>query len=413
MHIAVDNVSKSFPVTLAGQALTFIQVLRGKKPKNLSMKRNKVAVDCVSMRFEEGERVGIIGHNGAGKTTLLQMIAGLAEPSSGTIDVEGHVNCVMTLGVGLREELSGRENIYIDGELNGKIRRETDKVIDAIVAFADLGEFIDYPVRTYSSGMKARLAFAMIIFIEPEILIIDEALSAGDTRFVAKASAKMKEICNKGKILIVVSHSMGAIVDMCNRCIWMDHGKVVMDGPPQLVTEAYLKAVIAADELVMKQKFKKRIGVESYVNGLEILGLSFIDSAKTPRSIFTVGENMNVRIGITVTPPAEITDIRLCIERTDGVKVVDCLASEYGFDCSTINGIRSVEIPFEPLLLGKNTYEVTAELISNGKGGTPFVAARCREIFRIDNPLYSYENPVCWSPATWTFEEQGSKLPCR
>lgn len=366
----------------------------------------------MSLHIKENERVGIIGHNGAGKTTLLQMIAGLAEPTSGVINVDGHVNCVMTLGVGLREELSGRENIYVDGELNGKSREETDKVIEEIIDFADIGEFIDHPVRTYSSGMKSRLAFSMIIFIEPEILIIDEALSAGDAQFVVKASAKMKDICAKGKILLVVSHSMASIVDMCDRCIWLDHGRIVMDGPPEQVTEAYLKSVREIDEQELRQKLKKRIGHEVFAAGAEISDLLFIDRAREARSIFSVGEDMNLRFVVTVNHPMTVADICLRLERTDGVKILECRASDCRFDCSKIVGTKTVEIPFVPLKLGKHTYEVTVELIGSGDAEGMRVLARRREIFRIDNSSYPYENPVCWFPANWTFEELEGSRQC-
>ena len=183
------------------------------------------AIDNVSLKIEKGERVGIIGTNGAGKTTMLSIIAGLLEKTSGEIDVEGHVDCIMSLGTSIREDATGRMNIYIDGEVNGKSKEEIDEIIDEIINFSELGTAIDQPVRTYSTGMKSRLAFSMIIYLKPEILIIDEALSAGDTQFGIKASKMMKKICSQGKILILVSHSMNAIKDMCDRCIWMDHGK--------------------------------------------------------------------------------------------------------------------------------------------------------------------------------------------
>ena len=317
---------------------------------------------------------------------------------------------VQTCALPICEELSGRENIYIDGELNGKQREETAGLIEQIIAFADIGEFIDYPVRTYSSGMKARLAFAMIIFIEPEILIIDEALSAGDARFVVKASAKMKEICDKGKILLVVSHSMQSIIDMCDRCIWMDHGRVVMDGPPNQVTAAYLEAVRTADELALKQKLKKRIGRDSFVCGFAIEDIELLDDDSNCRTILSVGENFRLRLKLNVTAPADVGDIRLHIERTDGVVLIDNLASLCGASILALCAAPMIDIPLGHLSLGKNTYEVTAELLGqmDNSGETPPVLARCREIFRIDNAEYPYENPVCWHAAEWSFEEHGN-----
>ena len=218
LHITARGLEKSYPQPGALRGAK--KVLRG-----------------LSFQFAEGERIGVIGRNGAGKTTLLQLIAGIGVPTGGVLEINGHVTAIFTLGLGLREDLSGRENIFIDGELQGRSHAETAAVMAATIAFAELGEFIDRPVRTYSTGMKARLAFSMLVHIEPEILIIDEALSVGDAQFARKATAKMRELTQRGKILIVVSHSMGAIRDMCNRCLWIDGGVIRMDGTPEALSD--------------------------------------------------------------------------------------------------------------------------------------------------------------------------------
>ena len=209
-------------------------------PTRLNGAGTKVAVQTTTLTVHAGERLGIIGPNGAGKSTLLRIMAGLADPSSGQIDVEGRVTAIFTLGLGLREDLRGRENIYVDGELQGKSRAEVAEVVDDIIAFTDIGEFIDRPVRTYSTGMKSRLAFAMLIHINPEILIIDEALSAGDCLFAAKAYRKMQEICDRGMITIIVSHTMQNVLDLCTRCLWMENGRVVMDGDAAEIGRAHV-----------------------------------------------------------------------------------------------------------------------------------------------------------------------------
>lgn len=172
--------------------------------------------------------------------------------------------------MGLREHASGRENIYIDGEVQGKSRVEIDAVIDEIIEFAELGEFIDMPVRTYSTGMKSRLAFAMISCLEPEILIIDEALSAGDAKFSAKATRKIQEICAKGRIVILVSHSMASIQSMCNRCLWIDQGKIVMDGLPDQVCKAYIDAVRSEDEAKLLERFRDEASTRFSLDGWDV-----------------------------------------------------------------------------------------------------------------------------------------------
>jgi len=317
--VSIQNLQKIFEISIFQKSLSLLRILFSKRnSQTLVVRKNTIrAVDGVSLEITEGERVGIIGRNGAGKTTLLQMISGLAVPTSGIIEVKGHVNCVMTLGVGLREDLNGRENIYIDGEVNGKSKGEIGRIIDDIISFADIGEFIDYPVKTYSTGMKARLAFALIVFIEPEILIIDEALSAGDAQFSIKASAKMKEICSKGKILILVSHSMDSIVSMCNRCIWMDQGKIVMDGDPEIVTKAYVSAVRKEEERKLKSRLQDNSKI--LVQGHEITHLEFVDKEGISRKIYNVGEEMTIKFGVKCEQIINKPDFKISIERNDGI----------------------------------------------------------------------------------------------
>ena len=214
------------------------------------------ALQRVSFSIGSGERVGIIGRNGAGKTTLLSLLAGIAQPTSGEIEVLGNVHAMLTIGMVLRDEATGRENIFLDGAVHGHSPELIEELVPKIIDFVELGEFIDRPVRTYSSGMKARLAFTMGAFTVSDILIIDETLSVGDAAFSRKATRRMKELASEGQIVIAVSHSLSSIVEICDRCLWLDGGRLVMDGPAQEVTKAYAQAVDAADEAELKQKFE-------------------------------------------------------------------------------------------------------------------------------------------------------------
>ena len=286
-HIKIERVTKLFSIeaTSRHEALPDFQQ---KHPHDAS---TLAAVDGVSLEIANGERVGIIGRNGAGKSTLLHLIAGITTPSSGSIDVTGKVTAVMTLGIGLREEATGRENIYLDGEVQGVARSHIDAALDDVISFSDLGKFIDYPVRTYSTGMKARLAFSMITHLEPEILIIDEALSAGDAAFSAKATRRIKELCKRGKIVIVVSHGMGTINDICNRCLWMDAGRIEMDGKPVDVTQAYIEAVREADEKALLEKFGRDTGCRSLLTGWTLCAPEILIQDQT-RQIIPVGADV-------------------------------------------------------------------------------------------------------------------------
>ncbi|MEE8114445.1 MAG: ABC transporter ATP-binding protein, partial [Nitrososphaerales archaeon] len=294
------EVSKHYSSQVSNILASVSAMVLGRAEGHNKSKRT-VAVDKVSLSINAGEQVGIIGSNGAGKSTLLRMIAGLAPPTSGRLEVQGHVTAVFTLGLGLREDLTGRQNIYANGELQGKDREEIDQVIEKIIEFTDIGEFIDYPLRTYSTGMKSRLAFSMLMHIDPEILIIDEALSAGDGFFIDKAREKMTEICDRGKISIIVSHAMQSIVDMCTRCVWMEDGRVVMDGDPTGVTRAYLGSVRKRDETALVQKVSGHVDAQSLRFGCQIVrfDLKALGRPGSQNIIFS-GEDVEFHVGLRV-----------------------------------------------------------------------------------------------------------------
>lgn len=197
------------------------------------------AVNDVSFSVKRGETVGIIGKNGAGKSTLLKMITGVLVPTSGTINLSGTVSALLELGTGFDAERSGIENIYLNGRINGLSRQEIENSLEKILDFADIGEFINQPIKTYSSGMLVRLAFATAINVNPEILIVDEALSVGDVRFQQKCYRKIREFKEKGTVLFV-SHDTGAITSFCDRVIWLDDGKIYKSGEPMEIIEEYL-----------------------------------------------------------------------------------------------------------------------------------------------------------------------------
>jgi len=197
------------------------------------------ALRDVSFKVEPGEGLALVGTNGAGKSTLLSVIAGLAEPDSGSLSVNGRIGALLQLGAGFHPDLSGIENVRLNAALLGLSRRRTEASLEGIVDFSGIRDFIAEPLRTYSSGMVMRLAFAVAVHMDPEILIIDEVLAVGDHAFQAKCQAKILELKHAGKTLIAVSHAAAGIVDICERGIWLDHGSVMMDGPLAEVVAAY------------------------------------------------------------------------------------------------------------------------------------------------------------------------------
>ena len=197
------------------------------------------AVDGVTAQIKKGEVCGIIGRNGAGKSTLLKMIAGVLTPTSGNVRLHGKIAPMLELGAGFDQELTARENIYLNGAILGYSKDFLRERFDDIVDFAELRDFIDQPVRTFSSGMMMRLAFSIATQVDPEILIVDEILSVGDSHFRQKSEGRMKQMMSGGTTVLMVSHVLGQIRSMCDRVIWLDHGKVVMDGDAKTVCDAY------------------------------------------------------------------------------------------------------------------------------------------------------------------------------
>jgi ABC-type polysaccharide/polyol phosphate transport system ATPase subunit len=193
----------------------------------------------VSFRLEQGESLAIVGSNGAGKSTLLSLAAGLTPPDQGHVRVNGRIAALLELGSGFHPDLTGAENLVLNAALLGLSRRKTNQLFDRIVEFSGIGEFIDDPLRTYSSGMVMRLAFSVAIQCEPDILLIDEILGVGDASFQTKSREALVSFRQAGKSLLFVSHSPGSVREMCDRALWIDHGSVMMDGNANEVLEAY------------------------------------------------------------------------------------------------------------------------------------------------------------------------------
>lgn len=363
------------------------------------------AVDDVSLHVEEGERVGIIGRNGSGKSTLLSIIAGLQERTSGEIEVEGHIDCIMTLGVGIREKATGRENIYIDAEINGKTRKDVDKIIDKIIDFSELGDFIDHPVGTYSTGMKSRLAFSMIIFMKPEILIIDEALSAGDAQFGVKATNAMKDICRQGKILLLVSHSMEAIRSMCNRVIWINSGKIMQDGSPDKVIGEYLDFIRNEEEYELEKRFNHILTNRSFIEGFSLTELFCKPPSKLARRIFRLGEDFTLEFSIQSEILIKNIEFQAYLERSDGniIWSNNCPGTFFGIE--EFHGDATFEVEFNDIRLGADVYELILKIYGAVDSilQNQLLAQGCA-IFKVEQHEFLY-NAVWHGETEWEVEK--------
>jgi ABC-type polysaccharide/polyol phosphate transport system ATPase subunit len=208
------------------------------------------AVKSVSFDVPNGTVLGIVGANGAGKSTLVRTIAGILPPTSGRIDVYGRVSTLLALGVGFNKDLSGRDNVRLGGLAAGYERDKLAEKYEQIVEFAELGEFMDMPMRTYSSGMYGRLAFSVAVNMDPDILLIDEALSVGDARFRRKCANKMRELCSEDHTIVLVTHALGSVRELCDQAIWMDKGVMRMWDEPEAVVDAYTEFLEVGQDAV-------------------------------------------------------------------------------------------------------------------------------------------------------------------
>ncbi|OYD25672.1 ABC transporter ATP-binding protein [Oceanimonas baumannii] len=249
--IKVDQVSKSFVTTQSPWALIKKHLLNIDKVPLFQALKN------ISFHAEAGETIGIVGHNGSGKSTLLQIICGVMQPDSGEVQVNGRVAALLELGSGFNPEFTGRENVYFNATLLGLSTREVDKAFNHIVEFSGIGEFLDQPVKSYSSGMMLRLAFSVIIHSNPDILIVDEALAVGDEAFQRKCYAKLKQLQASGATLLFVSHSAGQVVELCDRAVLLDHGEILMVGKPKQVVHSYHKLLHMESE--QKKRFRAHL----------------------------------------------------------------------------------------------------------------------------------------------------------
>jgi ABC-type polysaccharide/polyol phosphate transport system ATPase subunit len=250
-RIRVENVSVTYRTSI--DARPTLRATVRKLGRLERVVREIEAVKNVSFEVGHGKVLGIVGANGAGKSTLVRTIAGILPPSSGRVEVDGRVSTLLSLGVGFNRKLSGRDNVVLGGLAAGLTREQLAEKYEEIVDFAELEEFMDMPMRTYSSGMYGRLAFAVAVNMEPDILLIDEALSVGDARFRRKCFRKMKQLCRRDRTIVLVSHALGTVRDLCDEAVWMHKGELQMWDEPQAVIDAYSEFLeVDEDALTME-----------------------------------------------------------------------------------------------------------------------------------------------------------------
>jgi lipopolysaccharide transport system ATP-binding protein len=276
--IKVESVSKQYQVGQGQNAYSTLRdALAGavRAPlKRLRRNRNEThtiwALKDVSFEVWPGEVVGIIGRNGAGKSTLLKILSRITEPTSGRVELYGRIASLLEVGTGFHPELTGRENIYLNGAILGMSRSEIKRKFDEIVAFAEIEKFIDTAVKFYSSGMYVRLAFAVSAHLEPEVLILDEVLAVGDTAFQQKCLGKMREVSSHGRTVLLVSHSMATVGQLCKKTIWLDEGRVEEFGPTDMVIQSYLNTQRTAAAEFIRNETEAQLTPSIFILGARI-----------------------------------------------------------------------------------------------------------------------------------------------
>jgi len=284
-------------------------------PRSRVYYREFQALTGVSLQVRRGETLGIIGRNGAGKSTLLQLLAGTLTPTVGRVDIRGRVAALLELGTGFNPEFTGRENVVMSGLLLGLHRAEIEARFDEIAAFADIGAFIDQPVRVYSSGMYVRLAFAVATVLDPDVLIIDEALSVGDLPFRNKCMARIRRLSDAGTTILFVSHDLSSIQIICDRVVWLDEGRIREIGDPIQVCRDYYVSTLSSPEIAAQS-----LGVitQQYTGLGEFDDVRVVDGSANPASEFNVGDDVAIDFSLRAQEDLGPTVVAVSVYRSDG-----------------------------------------------------------------------------------------------
>lgn len=330
--IRVEGLSKRYRIGLkqmmhdtlrdavADQVRSGLKRLRGKGPV---AERDDIiwALRDVSFEIQRGEVVGIIGRNGAGKSTFLKVLSRITEPTSGRVELRGRVSSLLEVGTGFHPELTGRENIFLNGAILGMARQETKRKFDEIVAFSEIGKFLDTPVKRYSSGMYVRLAFAVAAHLEPEILLVDEVLAVGDAQFQRKCLGKMGDVAHEGRTVVFVSHNMDAIRRLCKRAIWLDGGEVIASTDPHQCISQYLHQGIAQGATVAFDP------PHQLANGMPLLlhSVTVSDEEGHPRTLYSRTSRICVHIAWQNSEPLYKPRIGFVMQTANGTDVLTAM----------------------------------------------------------------------------------------
>ncbi|MEZ5372255.1 MAG: ABC transporter ATP-binding protein [Microthrixaceae bacterium] len=351
--IHVDHLSKHFNLRTEGASSLKERITSGRKAK----REEFWALSDVTFDVPAGSMWALVGHNGSGKSTLLRCIAGIYRPSSGSVDVSGRMSALLELGSGFHPDLTGRENVYLNAAILGLTKHEVDARMGRIIDFADIGEFIDAPVRVYSSGMYVRLGFAIAVNIDPEVLLIDEVIAVGDEAFQRKCFEYLYELRKGGATVVVVSHSLSIVETMCDGAVWLAGGEVQQVGDTSAVVSSYLDRVNAAED---SHAGVGDSAVEHHGSGeMEITGVGLVDGEGADAPSLICGRPGVIRFDYRTTKPITRPVLSFSVHHESGTHVADTSTWLEGRDLGTVSGSGHIDWAIDSVPLAPGTYELT------------------------------------------------------
>jgi ABC-type polysaccharide/polyol phosphate transport system ATPase subunit len=367
--IEVVNVSRVYQKYSARHRFqTFKSALvKGDLFKSIRADELVTALDDISFSVEKGKTLGLIGENGSGKSTMLKIVAGIAKPSSGTVTTNGKVSALIELGAGFHPEISGRENVFINGIMLGLSKKEITAKFDEIVRFAELEDFIDAPVKTYSSGMYMRLGFSVAINVHPEILLIDEVLAVGDASFIPKCLDRIDDFRRRKKTILFVSHDLATVEKICDRVIWLKNGRIAASGEPKRIVDAYLQDVTLKQEKAFEKKSEAAAApVETAVEErrenrwgrreVEIRRVTLRSLQGQPKHVFSPDEGMIIEMDVVAPTPTKDFVFGVGLFNSQGVSCYGTNTDLEDLEPVRIDGEGRIEFRIGKLNLINGTY---------------------------------------------------------
>lgn len=330
---------------------------RRPRPADDDDDRDLWALRDVSFEVPRGEVLGLIGRNGAGKSTLLKVLSRITYPTSGSVDVQGRLASLLEVGTGFHDELSGRENIYLNGSILGMKRREIEQRLDAIVAFSGVERFLDTPIKRYSSGMRLRLGFAVAAHLDPEVLLVDEVLAVGDAEFQRKCLDAMSDLRSGGRTVLFVSHNMAAVENLCSRALWIDGGTIRQDGPAADVIRSYLATFGASSgtRIELRDSDNRRGDGRIRLTGLDIL-----DADCNPLALICTGDPLRFRLSFDVHERIDEPHFGLELHTDLGTRVTEVSTWGCGHEIPSVHpGEHSIDLEIDALNLMPGRYYIS------------------------------------------------------